>query len=239
MSAKYSEFRFKRFAVCHECSGMKVGTDGVLLGAWTDLRGCGRVWDVGCGSGLIALMVAQRSRDVLIDAVDIEEGAVVDARKNVDASVWGDRMAVHHGDINMIASNLMKPDLIVSNPPFFQPGVDSPSAVRKIARTESGLSCESLVVLAARFLGVNGRLCMITPASRRQDVELQCALHRLNVVCLTNVATVRGKTPTRILWDIRREATDNVHEDFLSLRESDGSWTDEYVDLTREFYLNF
>lgn len=239
MSAKYSEFKFKRFAVCHEYSGMKVGTDGVLLGAWADLCNCGRVWDVGCGSGLIALMVAQRSRDALIDAIDIEEGAVVDARKNIVASGWSDRMAVHHGDINMIACDLVAPDIIVSNPPFFQPGVDSPSAVRKLARTESGLSCESLVMLAARFLGDKGRLCMITPASRRQDVEWQCVLHRLNVARLTNVATVRGKTPTRILWDIRREVPGNMQEEILSLRECDGRWTDEYVDLTREFYLNF
>lgn len=228
-------FRFKRFSVSHCSAAMKVGTDGVLLGAWADTEGCSHVWDVGAGSGLIALMVAQRC-EASVCAIEVDSNAASEAMANVAASPWCDRITVMADDITACAPKLNPPDLIVSNPPFFVDSLQAPDHHRNIARHENTLSVATLLRIAARDLKADGRLCMITPADRADDIEWECALSRLFIRRRVDIRTVLYKAPTRTLWEIsRRSGTPDFSEQ--SLRDASGRWSDWYVTLTKEYYL--
>ena len=121
-------FRFKQFSVANRLAAMKVGTDGVLLGAWCGVEGCRTVLDVGTGSGLIALMIAQRCPEAHVTALDIVPEAVAEAAENAAASPWGDRITVMEADFNRAVADRLLPryDLIVSNPPYFPTAINSP-----------------------------------------------------------------------------------------------------------------
>ncbi len=236
-----SDFEFKRFGVCHKHTAMKVGTDGVLLGAWADLSDCNVVWDVGCGCGLIALMLAQRGCGVSVEAIEIDSGAAEDAAYNVVHSPWIDRICVRHADVFEVADDMPRPDMIVCNPPFFVDSLKARGESRNMARHEDGLGCETLIRLAARILAGNvaGRLCMVTPADRRDDVEWWSALCGMHVHRLTEVKTVERKPARRLLWDIRISDGGGCVCDTLCIHSGSGGYSTEYMELTKDFYLNF
>ncbi len=230
-------FRFKQFVVRQRDSAMKVGTDGVLLGSWAVVNGCSRIWDVGCGTGLIALMMAQRS-NALVSAVELDLAAANEARWNVEQSPWSERIDVHCGDVFDLSENLPHPDLIVCNPPFFTQSLQAPDEARAKARHEASLGCASLIRLATRVLTEAGRLCFIAPADRCDDIILACALEGLYIARQTEVCGVVGKSPVRILWEISRDKC-STEKSSISIRLSDGSFTPEYIELTKDFYLKF
>lgn len=215
---------------------MKVGTDGVLLGAWTpvDPRP-GHIADVGAGSGLIALMMAQRVPDASVTALEIDPAAAGEAERNVAASPWAGRITVECGDF-LTWSPPCRYDLIVSNPPFFTESLHSPDPRRSLARHEGGLSPQSLIERAAGMLAPGGRLAMITPATGADEVEWLAALHRLSVCRRTEVSPRSGRAPIRILWEL--SVADGVAErSHLDLRDAAGAYTAEYVRLVDDFYL--
>ena len=133
-------FSFKQFTVYHDRCAMKVGTDGVLLGAWTDVSGARDILDIGTGTGLIALMLAQRSEAHIV-AVDIDEDAVKQAKENVEKSPWPGRIEVERHDICCFNSDI-RYDVIVSNPPYFFNSLKCPDGQRNIARHTVGLNFE-------------------------------------------------------------------------------------------------
>ena len=143
--AREKVFRFKQFGVRHEKSAMKVGTDGVLLGAWTNAENAKKVLDIGTGTGLIALMIAQRSK-ALITGIEIDEDAAEEAYENFVSSPWGDRLRVENSDF-AVFSNICneKYDVIVSNPPYFVDSLECPDEKRGKARHTSSLSFENLI----------------------------------------------------------------------------------------------
>ena len=167
-------FRFKQFAVLNDKTAMKVGTDGVLLGAWCDVCEAKSVLDVGTGCGLIALMIAQRNADCNIDCIDIDEGAIEEARINADNSPWSDRIHPFMSDFKQFICD-KKYDLIVSNPPFFNNGVLAPDKSRQNARHTVELSFEQLIHKAISLLSDKGKLCLISATDAEEEITKSCA----------------------------------------------------------------
>ena len=140
-------FRFKQFTVWHDRCAMKVGTDGVLIGAWCDVDACRRILDVGCGTGLISLMIAQRTSDrTMIEGVEIDAVAAEQAAENTDRSPWKNRLRIHTSDfLDFATSATVRYDHIVSNPPYFEKSLLPEDAARLTARHTGRLTYESLL----------------------------------------------------------------------------------------------
>lgn len=215
---------------------MKVGTDGVLLGAWVSVDGVLTAVDAGCGTGLIALMLAQRGV-AHVDAVEIDSLAAEEARVNVAASPWAEAIEVSCGDFAEWVSALKKSvDLIVCNPPFFTETLRSDDLRRAMARHEGSLGVEPLMSVAASVLSDNGRLAMILPASREGEVALLAARSGLFLNRLTRVSANAHKPPKRVLVELSR-LNRPLNVDTLRLRDESGGFSDSYRRLTSEFYL--
>ena len=158
-------FQFKQFTVWHDKCAMKVGTDGVLLGAWTSVENTRSILDVGCGTGLISLMLAQRCQ-AIIDALDIDPAACMQARENADRSPFGQRLQVIHrpfADCVTEFAGIRQYDCIVSNPPYFINSLKCPDKQRNQARHTDTLSLDELISGSKQLLSPGGRLCLILP----------------------------------------------------------------------------
>lgn len=233
-------FRFKQFTLQNTGSAMKVNTDGVLLGAWAPVDNVSRIWDVGTGSGVIALMLAQRSA-AAISCIEIDPEAAGEAQRNIDASPWRDRLSTHCADITDIAAKLPQPDLIVSNPPYFTAGLhnlESPDPRKALARHQTTLSYRSLIDIAALHLAPHGRLAFISPTDRQPDIELAISLSGMHIESLLSIRTSPAKPLTRILWLISRKPCALTRTE-LTLRDASRQFSTEYRDLLSEFYINF
>lgn len=228
-------FRFKQFAVINDRTAMKVGTDGVLLGAWCPVEGARQVLDVGTGCGVIALMIAQRNATAIIDAIDIDHDAIEEASLNFNHSPWGDRLTAIECDFNTMAEG--KPyDLIVSNPPYFTNGVLPTGDARTTARHTGTLNYHQLIEVAARLLSDDGSLAIITPIEAEGEIIQAATFASLPVREIMRVIPVEGAAPKRIMWLLSR-CQIPYHEETLTIAHSDGSFTSEYVALTGAFYL--
>jgi tRNA1Val (adenine37-N6)-methyltransferase len=217
---------------------MKVGTDGVLLGAWADPGGAARILDVGTGTGLVALMLAQRS-EARIDAVEIDPAAADQAAENVWESPWGHRISVYNEAFQHFAGGTdMRYDMIVSNPPYFRNALQPHDAARAGARHDTRLSFAGLLSGADRLLPAVGRLCVILPAPAYEAFTGEAWFHRLYPSKCLWIRSVPGKEMSRCLLELARTAVPAPVEQELVLRESDGrSLSEGYRALTREFYL--
>ena len=229
-------FRMKQFSVDDSRSAMKVGTDGVLVGAWADVDDARRVLDVGCGCGLIALMMAQRTIEAEVVALDIDCDSVAQAQVNFDNSPWCSRLSLYCIDYNEFNDGPF--DLIVSNPPFFTNGVLPPEASRSAARHDDTLPLESLISHSAALLAPEGRLTFITPVEARSLVVEAATFSGLAVSRITAVVPVAGHAPKRMLWELRpRMSVVDTIESILVMENPPQGFTDEYVALVSPFYL--
>lgn len=234
------KFQFKRFAVIDDHSAMKIGTDGVLLGAWTPVKGFDVVIDAGCGSGLIALMLAQRTEGLAtrIIGVELDSGAAADARSNAATSPWAERIEILEGDVLSICRPKADALLLVANPPFFNEPLRSPSASRALARHGSDFCPLSLIALASRlFASEADRLAFIVPSTRDDEIEFSLSLNRLNVIEKCAVCTRASRQPSRTMWLVGlAPAAPGVTS--LCIRDVDNNYTSEYLSLTSTFYLD-
>lgn len=216
---------------------MKIGTDGVLLGAWADIEGDSRILDVGTGTGLIALMLAQRNASAEIVGVDISHEAIEEARNNFLNSPWAKRLSVTEGDVCSFESN-EKFDHIVSNPPYFVDSLHSPDSLRTMARHTSSLKFEDLVTSAVRLLRPGGRLSVILPTECTMQFRF-AAFGRLWLCRQLNVVTKAGDSPRRTLMEFclsDKPLMPSVAT--LTMRHRDSSYTEEYRQLTEDFYIS-
>lgn len=251
-------FRFKQFTVDDSHCAMKVGTDGVLLGAWamSSMLHAGqasepaRILDVGTGSGVVALMLAQRFRSASITAIDINAEAAVQAAANFASSQWTERLCSHHLSLQQLAELPCNGyDLIVSNPPYFTETLKAPDANRATARHADSLPLEQLLSLSAGMLKPAGRLSIITPAALAKSLRRLAAANGLLTTALCHVFSKEGKPELRLLsefalasasgWTPSSEAGGFAipTESTLFLQNSDGSRTADYSRLTCDFYL--
>ena len=249
-------FRFKRFTVWHDRCAMKVGTDGVLLGAWCPMAVDSlqlivnsrkhkefRVLDIGTGSGLIALMLAQRTCavdslqwTVGIDAIDVDEGAVEQATYNFEQSPWAEQLHAYQSSLQEWHSET-KYDLIVSNPPYFQTSLKNPDSQRATARHTDTLSYTALIQHASRLLQEDGTLALVLPFEAKESIVALAEAHALYPTQITHVHSKPGKPAKRLLIAFspiaHREYS--IHTFYIESENSPRS--EEYKALTKEFYL--
>jgi tRNA1Val (adenine37-N6)-methyltransferase len=221
---------------------MKVGTDAVLLGAWVKTYGVRRVLDIGTGTGVIALMLAQKS-GAEIDAIDIDPDAVAEAKENAAKCPWKERVHVQHvslQDFSRIADHHY--DLIVSNPPYFVDSLPSSEANRTAARHTVHLSFEDLITGAKKLLNKDGKLYVILPVKEGEQFIELAAENGLHLRRITRVRSTPDKTEKRLLMQFGFSAKPQVSESVLVMEKDPQvrhSYTDEYKELTRDYYLQF
>lgn len=234
-------FTFKQFKIHDEHCGMKVGTDGVLLGAWTSVDGCQKVLDVGCGSGLLSLMLAQRAPNADVTGVEIDDAAAADARLNVEHSPFALRVRIVCRDAVLFSRDTNeKYDCIVSNPPYHEEELLPPDASRARARhTEGGLSFTALLEVVTKLLSdkAEARFCVILPAVAVTRFESLATAYGLFTSARLNVFTTLRKPCRRVLLDLRREFRATPKIDELVLCSTDGGRSKEYSELCKDFYL--
>ena len=228
-------FAFKQFTVRHDRCAMKVGTDGVLLGAWTDLSHSRRILDIGTGTGLIALMLAQRCMDARITAIDLDSAAVEQAQENIQASPWKDRIEALQQDICTYHPNGTF-DTIVSNPPYFIDSLKCPDGQRSTARHTDTLDADRLIGKVSELLTSDGRFSIILPAEQTEDLIRVAGEKGLHPSRQTWVITRPGLSPKRILMEFRKIPV-MLQPDELVIELERHVYSEEYIALTQEFYL--
>lgn len=230
-------FHFKQFSVRHKHSSMKIGTDGVLLGAWASVKGIQSVLDIGTGTGVIALMMAQRTGPTAqIDAVEVNEHAALDATDNFRLSPWQSKLNLHPIAIQEF-SNGKTYDLIISNPPFYSNSYKPPDKNRQLARHTDLLSFSELLTASSNLLSrPSGRLAIILPLAESQEFKALAQSISLQCIRECSFRTRLHKPIERVLMEFSFQKLPTKVES-LCLYESDEAWSSEYKDLTREFYL--
>ncbi len=235
-------FRFKKFEIKQDKCAMKVGTDGVLLGAWAS--GGKRILDIGSGTGLISLMMAQRFENARVVGVDIDEAACLQARENVLASPFADRVEIKHGRIQdlgmkgseteLLASSF---DVVVSNPPFFVNSLKNPDNKRSMARHTDTLSFRDLFMGVDRLMSEHGVFSAIVPKEVLEQFCAEAYMSRLYVVKQCAVKTVEHKVPKRYLLTFSRTRKDVVEDTVETMMDSGGNRSLWYAKITDDFYL--
>ncbi len=229
-------FRFKKFTVYHDRCAMKVGTDGVLLGAWVNVLG-ENVLDVGTGTGLISLMMAQRNDKVVIDAIDIDGDAVSQAKDNIYNSPFGNRIKCWNASLQEFSSKVEKRyDVIVSNPPFFVQSLKSPNKERSLARHTDSLPIEDLIGLSASLLSQTGRISFIYPYDYKAELMKLAEEHNLSVSRITNVLPTFDSVPKRILIELAKEEVLPTENDLIIEKERH-VYSEGFTSLLKDFYL--
>ena len=215
---------------------MKVGTDGVLLGAWAACDGAKRILDIGTGTGVIALMLAQRNSEAKIHAVEIDETATQRARSNFDMSPWAERLDVECCAVQAFNQN-EKFDLIISNPPYFVDSLLPPDAKRSTARHTHDLSFEELDKAVCRLLANEGRFALILPTT---EFGKYLTITQLYLVRRCNVYPKVGADVKRVMAEFALHETPNPTLETITIEQDKrGDYTDEYRALTKDFYLKF
>ena len=230
-------FRFRRFVIWHDKSSMPVGTDGVLLGAWASVRDSTHILDIGTGSGLVALMAAQRAPQAQIVGIDVDEASVMQATRNAQESPFASRLTMLQADVRSCSLSERSFDTILSNPPFFQNDVLPPSRRRCQARNASVLPASQLLASVDRLLTEKGRFCVVLPSDSQTEFVALALEKNLYLSKAMQVRTVARKAPKRVLLEFERSPVSKTSFEELLLQSADGSRSSEYALLTRDFYL--
>ncbi|MDR2037105.1 MAG: methyltransferase [Bacteroidales bacterium] len=233
-------FRFKQFIVNQSMAAMKVGVDSVLLGAWVDVSHVSRVLDVGTGTGLLALMMAQRIPETYIDAVEIDEEACAQARRNVEESPWNKHITVTCGDFRKYEYPTgINYDLVICNPPFFIRSFKSEDKKRNLARHNDTLSHEDLLSASMKLLSSDGIVAVVLPATEARLFLETAASHGLYPKRQLQIQSYPSKPPHRLLLELSK-TNGSVESSILSIENHERTdFTDAYKEMTREFYVKF
>ena len=229
-----SFFSFRQFSISQDRCAMKVGTDGVLLGAWAP--GGQRILDVGTGTSLIALMMAQRFPTSHVVGIDVDDEACLQAVENVENSPFSDRVKIVKSSLQefLVEESF---DAIVSNPPYFVNSLKNPDARRTLARHTDSLSFDDLFRGVGRLLSEYGVFSIIIPTDALEQMLLNACHYGFYVSRQVAVKTVERKLPKRYLISFRRQPTECVVEEIKVMTDSEGSRSAWFDALTREFYL--
>jgi len=230
-------FRFKQFSVNDDQSSMKVGTDAVLLGAWAGINDPDNILDIGTGSGLIALMMAQRFQTGNIQAIDIHLPSIIQSKENFNHSPWKNRLSASHISLQEFASdNKTKYDLVVSNPPYFTNSLLPPDPSKKLARHTASLSYLEIVQGLCKVMDADGCFCLILPYENLDLFEIHANENGLYKSRQLNIIPVKGRKPNRLLseWRFKPSVTKT---DSLTIRSDIHTYSEEYKRFTGDFYL--
>ena len=230
-------FQFKQFTIHQQHCAMKVGTDGTLLGAWAfaSESPC-RILDIGTGTGLIALMMAQRYPQAKVTAIDIDDGAVRQAKENVSASPFADRINVIKADV-LTFEEEKKYDSIVCNPPFFEDSLTCSDPQRTEARHTVSLGYRQLMEAAFRLLKDDGCFSFIIPSDCRERLESEAHLRGFFLSRVCSIQTTPKKAPKRYMIELSKQPVNEVDTTNGILESSPQVRSDWYQELTKEFYI--
>ena len=231
-------FQFKQFTIAQDRCAMKIGTDGVLLGAWTPIiNNPYAILDIGTGTGVVALMLAQRSNADQIDAIEIDDDAYEQATENFENSPWNERLYCYHAGLDEFVDEVDEEfDLIVSNPPFYTENYKSGDEKRDSARFTDSLSFNELIEAADFFLSENGIFSAIIPFKEEVNFLALCLERNLFPLKITRVkGTPTTEFKRSLLAFTRIEQTPLIDELVIEIARHE--YTPEYIELTRDFYL--
>jgi tRNA1Val (adenine37-N6)-methyltransferase len=234
-----SKFQFKKFTITQDRCAMKVGTDGVLLGAWTPIQHRPfSVLDIGSGTGILALMLGQRSTAEQIDAIEIDEEAFEQCVENFENSPWSDRLYCYHAGLDEFMEEPEDEyDLIVSNPPFYSEDYKTESEQRDLARFQDALPFEDLIEAASVLLSENGIFSVIIPHKEEAKfigLAKECNLFPFKITRVKGTPTAEIK---RSLLAFSFAEKTNFPIDELIIETARHQYTEDYIALTKEFYL--
>ncbi|WP_423130430.1 tRNA1(Val) (adenine(37)-N6)-methyltransferase [Gaoshiqia sp. Z1-71] len=235
--ARNNFFRFKQFLIIQEKAAMKVGIDGVLLGAWANFDGEKRVLDVGTGTGLLALMAAQRCY-ASIDAVELEPEAAAEALANFNRSAWKSRIRLVVCAFQDFEAQ-EKYDHIISNPPFFENSPKSADSKRAQARHSDSLAWPDLLERAKKMLAENGKISLILPADQEGRLRFLACDLGLYINRFCPVLPDETREPHRILAELSCSPGQADGYRVIIRNSESAEYTDQYRELTRDFYLAF
>lgn len=229
-------FTFKQFHVAHEGCAMKVGTDAVLLGAWVSVTRVSRILDIGSGSGILSLMLAQRTDGKLhIDALDIDADAVAQARENIRQSPWPE--AIHDKQCPLQEYEAEPYDLLISNPPYFQPGQTLGSPARQWARHSLHLPHDQLLTHAARLSHADSALALVLPTDAGEAITASGPATGWHLHSCCTVYPTPTKPAVRQLLVFHRKAPHKILRSELTIRQHDGAYSPAFTRLCQTFYL--
>ncbi len=233
-------FRFKQFTVRQGGAAMKVGVDSVLLGAWASADQPARILDVGTGTGILALMMAQRYPETMVDAVEIDHETCQQVLENVENSPWSDRTRVICDDFRNYAEHCsLHYDLVISNPPYFTASLKPSDTKRDVARHNDSLPHRHLLSESAKLLTDAGVLAVVLPPAEALVLIDEATARNLFVKRVLHVQSVPSKPAYRMLVEFSKTEC-LLEERTLCIEQTDRSdYTDEYKQLTKEFYLKF
>lgn len=233
-----SYFQFRQFKVEQDRSGMKITTDACLQGAYTSFPGAKRILDIGCGTGLLSLMLAQRHPEARIDAVEIEAGAFAQACDNIAASPWAERIKIHHLPIQAFSSATAY-ELVIVNPPFYPNHLSSPDQQRMQAHHNDSLSFQDLAKACKRLLAPEGICSILLPPRQAAEFSEMAKLEGLYPVQELEIRESQSHRPHRKIQLYAHHATTSYATDTLIIRNEGGSYSESFRELLQDYYIIF
>ena len=238
-------FRCKQFTVAQDKCAMKVNTDSLILGSWTSTNNAKRILDIGTGSGILALMLAQKSpQETTVDAIEIDDNAAAQASQNFANAPWSDRMQVVHADLAHFKPSHLY-DLIITNPPYFDSAKSATNAyctqtsARAVARQVSRLEPVDLFQFCSEYLVDTGAIYCVYPyASAKKIIHLagEQGMHLTRTINIRHSAT---REPYLSAFQFHLQPSDRVLSDTLTIRDHKGAYTDQFKALCKAYYLKF
>jgi len=228
-------FRFKQFAIRQENAAMKVGTDGALLGAWCDVSKANNILDIGTGTAIIAMMVAQRNSSAAITAIEIDQKALIDANFNIKNCPWTNRIRLIESSLQKYAPTL-KFDSIISNPPFFENSLKSNSHQKVKARHADSMHYSDILAFASKHLSSNGIVHLILPTENAEkciEIAIESGYY-LKRIC--KVQPVPYKNAHRYAFELTKVPTKTINESLTIETGKRHDYSQQYIELTKAFY---
>ena len=237
MSKTLLPFKFKKFSITHEKCAMKIGVDGVLIGAWTDTENPIEILDIGTGSGLISLMMQQKYSNASVTAIEPNEIAFEEAKENFKNAPFENQPQIELTNLKNFKTS-KKFDLIISNPPFFEEAVPSGDLNRDQARQAKFLPLQEFIQISTNLLSIKGCFNFVYPTQQTAQILKLAKQADLHLAYTTTVFPNNNKNSKRTLFSFTKTAQ-VLHADELIIKNSDGDFTNKYRDLTKDFYINF
>jgi tRNA1Val (adenine37-N6)-methyltransferase len=232
-------FQFKQFTIYHDRCAMKVNTDSVLLGSWADITNASAILDVGAGTGLLAIMLAQRS-GAYIEAMEVEQSAYMQAAENIQSCPWFDRIFLHHSSFQEFAYITNKKyDLIISNPPYFVSSLKAIKKERTMARHCDTLTHSELLNYSASLLTSNGLLSVIMPYSEGHIFIAEAIKYGFYCSRKTYIKSTSEQSPKRILVEFSKIPVNPAEDTIIVKGGYSKKYTEKYINLTKDFYIKF
>lgn len=231
-------FAFKQFKIKQDKCAMKVGTDAVLLGAWTECGNAKKILDVGTGTGVLALMLAQKS-EATIWAIDIDKDSFIEAKENAYQSKWNDRLNV----LNISMQEFTKEnsndfDVIISNPPYFTDAYKAKELSRNTARHTDELPFDQLIECVVKLLSEDGHFYSILPYNEAIQFKNMASKNNLYLIKSTRVKTKPEKEPKRLLMMYSKKQAIQIEDELVIELDERHHYTQQYIDLTKDYYVD-